>query len=684
MSAPARDARTPRREVPRGGRGALRPLLLLLLLPALLFLPDGGTFLPLRLLGPSPAEAEERILLFDGRVRIEPDGSLTVTETIRVRAEGNQIRRGIYRDFPTTYKTPEGRTVRVPFDPVEVLRDGRPEPWHTERVSNGVRLYAGDKDTLIPPGVHTYVLTYRTDRQIGFFEDHDELYWNATGNGWAFPIDRARELILLPEAPSGDPSLRRFTRWTAYTGPQGARGKAWRAENRGASILFETTAPLGAGEGLTVVAAWPKGLIPPPGEAEKAGLFLQEHAGEAVLLLGFLFVLGYYLYAWFKVGRDPEAGPIIPRFFPPEGVSPADARVLSRMGYDDKALAAALIDCAVRGAARIAVEGSTYAVTRNAEDPARPLFPEERTLLSRLVSAGETLELKQRHHSRISSAREAFRKTLESRLEGKDFNAHRLWFYLGVGLTVGVLFLAGLAMLTFGTGDPTVLFLMVWLGFWTLGVWFLGRRILLSWRAVRHSPGGRILSTLKALAVTLFALPFFLGELGGLFVLFSLGEGILTPLLVLALALTNPIFSRLLKAPTLEGRRLMDELEGFRMYLSVAEADRLNLLNPPERTPELFERFLPYALALDVEQAWSESFADVLARARDAEGNPYRPVWWVGGAYHAFHPEAFASSLGDSLATTIASSATAPGSSSGFGGGGSSGGGGGGGGGGGW
>jgi len=128
----------------------------------------------------------------------------------------------------------------------------------------------------------------------------------------------------------------------------------------------------------------------------------------------------------------------------------------------------------------------------------------------------------------------------------------------------------------------------------------------------------------------------------------------------------------------------MDELEGFRMYLSVAEADRLNLLNPPERTPELFERFLPYALALDVEQAWSESFADVLARARDAEGNPYRPVWWVGGAYHAFHPEAFASSLGDSLATTIASSATAPGSSSGFGGGGSSGGGGGGGGGGGW
>ncbi len=130
----------------------------------------------------------------------------------------------------------------------------------------------------------------------------------------------------------------------------------------------------------------------------------------------------------------------------------------------------------------------------------------------------------------------------------------------------------------------------------------------------------------------------------------------------------------------------MDGIEGFRDYLSVAEKDRMNLLNPPDRTPELFEQFLPYALALGVEQQWSEQFSDVLAQAGSdaaAGGRHYSPRWYSGRSLDSGFSD-FASSLGGGFAGAVSSASTAPGSSSGSGGGGSSGGGGGGGGGGGW
>lgn len=96
-------------------------------------------FLLLLLLWPAvgTAAADERILAYDVDVRIAADGALTVTETIRVRAEGREIRRGIYRDFPTLYRDRYGNRVRVPFEVVAVRRDGSPEPWHGESIAGG-------------------------------------------------------------------------------------------------------------------------------------------------------------------------------------------------------------------------------------------------------------------------------------------------------------------------------------------------------------------------------------------------------------------------------------------------------------------------------------------------------------------------------------------------------------------
>jgi uncharacterized membrane protein YgcG len=145
------------------------------------------------------------------------------------------------------------------------------------------------------------------------------------------------------------------------------------------------------------------------------------------------------------------------------------------------------------------------------------------------------------------------------------------------------------------------------------------------------------------------------------------------------------LFYWLIKAPTVRGRALMDEAEGFKMYLSVAEKDRLNFLHEPELTVERFESLLPYAIALGVENEWGNRFENALKRSMQ-ETKDYEPAWYVGTipGTAAFSPSHFTSTMGKSFSSAISSASTPPGSSSGSGGGGSAGGGGGGGGGGGW
>ena len=156
--------------------------------------------------------AEERIHSYHSDIVIDDKGEMTVTETITVNAEGNKIKRGIYRDFPTQYKDRFGNKYKVGFSIVQVLRDGNPEKFHTEKKSNGIRIYIGEKDRYLKKGDYTYALTYRTHRQLGFFDQHDELYWNVTGNDWDFPIDKASATVRLPKTiPQDSLSVEGYT-----------------------------------------------------------------------------------------------------------------------------------------------------------------------------------------------------------------------------------------------------------------------------------------------------------------------------------------------------------------------------------------------------------------------------------------------------------------------------------------
>jgi uncharacterized membrane protein YgcG len=620
---------------------------------------------------PEAEAATEKIGRFHSSITVNPDASLTVTETITVTAAGQKIKRGIYRTFPTEYTDRLGRRVVVPFEVLEAERDGRPEPWHVKREANGVRVYLGKSSVFLEPGEYTYALTYRTDRQIGYFDGYDELYWNVTGNDWEFTIEEVVAEVFLP--PGAD-----VVNTAAYTGREGAKGKDFTFRRRpegGAD--FSTTRALMPREGLTVAVSWPKGYVREPDRNEQAANFLRDNRSAAAALAGLLVLLAYYAASWLRVGRDPPEGVIVPRYEPPEGYSPAAVRFSMRMGYSDRAFAAAVVSMAVKGCVTIEDDGGSFTVSRTGADDS-VLSKGEKRIAGKLFGSSGSIELKSRNHKRIKEAIEALKKSLRADFELLNFRRNGKLIVPGIVLTL--LTLASVVLTAGETGGA--LFITFWLTMWTMGCYGLFSRVVRSWRAGLAGRGGAAaLNLAGAVFATLFALPFFFGEVAG-FVMFSRATSFSTAVLFLLVVVANLVFKDLLKAPTLHGRRIMDKIEGFRTYLAAAEGDRMDRLNPPEKTPKLFEKYLPYALALDVENAWSEKFGDVLARA--AAGGEYRPAWYSGGRLDSFSTQGMASSLGSAFAGAISSSSTAPGSSSGSGGGGSSGGGGGGGGGGGW
>src|SRR5690606_15213992 len=151
---------------------------------------------------------------------------------------------------------------------------------------------------------YRYTLRYRTTRQLGFFETHDELYWNAIGTGWEFAIDSGKVEVRLPE-----PVPVELMQAEGYTGPQGAQGQHYRAQLPLPGVArYELTAPLAPREGFTLVLTFPKGIVTPPTTAERAGWVLEDNAGLLVALVGFAALVGYCVTRWRKVGRDPRRG----------------------------------------------------------------------------------------------------------------------------------------------------------------------------------------------------------------------------------------------------------------------------------------------------------------------------------------------------------------------------------------
>lgn len=618
----------------------------------------------------NPAFGREEILDYLSNISIAADRTMTVRETITVRAEGQQIKRGIYRDFPTDYRDQNGNRYRVKFDVNSVKKDDLNEPFKTERLGNGVRVYIGNPNVILTPGTYRYEIEYITDRQLGFFESHDELYWNVTGNQWAFPITKARATVTLPSYVEPEK-----LRTEAYTGAQGSKLGNYTAFIDDLGVAhFETATPLAAQEGLTIVVSWPKGIISEPSTQERLTATLKDNTHLIAALIGSLLLSCYYLLTWHKVGRDPQQGVIVAEYEPPAGYSPASMRFIEKMGYDTKCFAAAVINLAVKGWLKIHESGNTYRLEKTGQEV--ELAPGEKTLAEALFRHGDSIDLRQSNHSIIGHSLAQHEQALSADYENKYFKTNRTFFFIGIGISIVIVAVSAI-LGSQNSALSETLFFSVWSAIW----WFAtGGALIKSWGSFRHAHG--LAAKLFALLRSVFVIPF---VIVGIVVLFEFGNLVSwsAVLFVLFIVTLNIIFYQLLKAPTLLGRKLLDKVAGFRHYVDIAEKLELDYRNPAGRTPELFERYLPYALALGIEQQWSDQFHDVFANAAAGEA-AYSPGWYHGSNWRVDRAAHFSSTLGSSLTSAISSSSTAPGSRSGSGGGGSSGGGGGGGGGGGW
>ncbi len=532
------------------------------------------------------ALGQEQILSFHSEIRIQTDASMLVTETIRVRAEGQQIQRGIFRDFPTRYNDRFGNNIVVDFEMFTASRDGVLETWRVENISNGVRIYLGNADVFLQPGEYSYAISYRTNQQIGYFADHDELYWNVTGNGWAFQILQASATVTLPRnIAATDLTME------GYTGRFGASGQAYIASVQDGSASIQTTATLPGGAGLTLAMTWPKGVIVEPTAVERFSYLLVDNRGLLIALLTLLAATTYLYLAWSRVERDPQTGTIFPHYTPHKGYSPASARYISKMRYDMQVFTAAVINLAVKGYLQITKGQKDYVLSKTFSKT--HLAAGEQVIIDKLFSENEVVELNEENHKIVMSAIKGHRKALR-----RD--------YLGVYFAKNSSFLI-----------PSALGALVMVG---------------------------VIAVLDALTI---AVSIIFGVIAGL----------------------HGLFAYLLKASSVRGRVLIDKLEGFKLYLEVAEEDDLNLRHPPDKTPELFEQMLPYAIALGVAEAWSEKFTAVFLKLQSQTGVAYHPYWYRGH-FDIQHMNDFSSDVSSSMSSVISSASTPPGSSSGAGGGG--------------
>lgn len=620
------------------------------------------------------AQEREEILSYHSEIKIQLDGSLDVTEKIQVRSTGDAIKRGIFRSFPVRYRDRYNNQVKVGFDVLEVKKDGEEEPYQVIRQGDYEVIRIGDEKTFLDPGLYTYSIRYTTSRQIGFFETYDELYWNAIGDQWDFRILEASARITLPEGGE-------IGQYAAYAGPVGSESCPCDIRKESERKLFvAVTEPLNRREPLTVAVSWQKGLIEPPGAAEKARSFLSDNAGILSLLLGILLCFGYYYYAWTKVGKDPHKGGIYPIFDIPQGLDASAVRYLYKMGFDTKSYVAGIVELATGGYLKIIEEKKKKYVLEKLDSPENTNSGYQKIMSSLFTGGDQMISLNQKEHKKIGGALKKLQNDLYDRFHSSHFKNNYKWLIPGILVSI-ISLVAGIKYTIDQSLEEENIFLIMGLIFSIFLLTFL-RKVFLT--VMHYLDYGYVkISTIIGELFSLFFLigfPFLLVFYFGA----NLPYGFL--LMALLLGLINVAFVFLIKAPTEKGRAIMDEIEGFRMYLNAAEKPLLETYNPPGVTPEIFEKFLPYAIALDVGEAWGKAMEKRLESlsAEQSGTTRYRPAWYAGAGFAAGSLAGFSSGLGNSFGSALSNSASPPGSKSGSGGGGSSGGGGGGGGGGGW
>ena len=544
---------------------------------------------------------ELRIENFQSETVVMPDGTIDVTETIQAHFIGGPWH-GLYRTIPVEYVTPQGLNYSLFLDVKRVTdASGRALKYETsrERHYRKLKIYVSDADN----STQTISIEYTVSDALRFFDDHDELYWNVTGDEWDIPIQSASARIILPEGTTN-------IRANVFTGAYRSRAQNADVDIAGNGVEVRTRDPLRLHEGLTVAVAFDKGFVHEPTAANKLALFLRSNWPLGIPIAAFTVMF----YLWWTRGRDPRLRPIAAQYEPPGQLTPGEVGTLVDNSADMRDITASIVDLAVRG--YIVIEEHqkdrmlvlmhdkdyNFIVQKNRTEWSK-LKPHEQTLLEGLFTTG----------------------TVGESVSMSSLENH---FYTN---------LPGIKSNIFSS--------LVADGYY------------------KRSP-----DSVRSGYIAVGAILGLLLVFGGLKIASSLGMAPLT--FIVAGVISGAIicgFGWFMPAHTEQGARALEGVLGFEDFLVHVESDRFNRMI---KTPEMFEKFLPFAMALGVEKNWSRAFQGIMTQP---------PQWYRGSSYGPnFYPMMFTNDLGSmsSRASSVMTSAPRSSGGSGFsGGGGSSGGG---------
>src|SRR5690554_1890627 len=374
-----------------------------------------------------PALAVEKILHFDSEITLAVDGAMTVTETIDVWAEGNAIKRGIYRDFPIWYRDELAIEHRTGFDVLSVFLDGEPTSVTQQNMLNGTRVYMGDKNHYLSHGQHRFQLTYRTDGQLKFFDGYDELYWNVSGNGWLFPINQITTTVHLPAG--GGELIKDREAWTGYQGQQGDAFKIEPTLSKQPDVVrFSTTQTLAEHQGLTIGLAFKKGLFTPPDM--QIGQFIRHNILWVTTALSLTCLLVFMGMAWFRHCREPEKGVIFASFKPPVGLLPAAIKFLDNKKITNTTFTAVPPSFAVKGAIPNKQKSQQYPLFKKTTN--KPMSKGEKLVYKQLfVNNTNKLVIDKTPNKQLAAAKQRLAAKLEKEYQQACFKNNKRYIVWG-------------------------------------------------------------------------------------------------------------------------------------------------------------------------------------------------------------------------------------------------------------
>ena len=610
---------------------------------------------------------EERIYTHHSDIVVDTSGVITITEKIKVYANGDLFKRGITRSLPLTRTDADGERIKMNYSIVEVYRDGEKESYFTEKEGGFMVVYVGNKNKTLSPGYYDYEIKYETAGQIGFFEDFDELGWNVNGES-----DRSVDQV---SCEVHLPNNAKIISHRCYTGAFGSTDDGnCTSETENNGVFRASASNLQPNEMMTVYVGFEKGIVNEPVVKETVwSRFLSWLDKMGLWFMNLIFIVPlffYYITTWRKHGKDLPKPIAIPQFTPPNDMSPASVGMIYDEAFDFSLISTSIINLAVKGFLRIeeverkgvfSFGAKDYKLIK-LKDAESNLSSEEAIVLNHFFAENNEITLGSKYNSSVQTMMLSYQKDLllqhkKTLSEGQNLKFKILpWFVL-------ILYL--ILLIYFGSKVSPELFLTFAL--FSIPIYVLVTLVLAVIALIRKRKQKNLNSISVSLALIVGVMGVFYNSPPHL--LTNTATAIFIGALFVIIG--HLLYLYLIVRPGKEKLQMQADIEGLKMYISLAEEKQMQFFNPPKVTPEVFEQLLPYAIALKTEKVWGDKFEKSLLQSMQSLDS-YTPVWYYGAT---MQPRSFTNNLRQSLTSNMLNSATSPNSSGGNWGSGSSGGG---------